>query len=121
MINHKDENPANNHVENLEWCDAKYNSNYGTCTARKTQTRIKRYSRRIVGTNVETGEHIEFDYVTMAKLMGFSSCHISSCLTGNRKTHGGYTWEYADSPDDGSGKHYLAKPGDGDNDDLGGV
>jgi hypothetical protein len=24
-------------------------------------------------------------------------------------------------PDDGSGKHYLAKPGDGDNDDLGGV
>lgn len=30
MINHKDENPKNNNVANLEWCDGKYNSNYGT-------------------------------------------------------------------------------------------
>ena len=28
-INHKDENPRNNCVENLEWCDQKYNCNYG--------------------------------------------------------------------------------------------
>ena len=30
QINHKDENPKNNKVNNLEWCTAKYNSNYGT-------------------------------------------------------------------------------------------
>lgn len=29
QINHKDENPANNNAENLEWCTARYNSNYG--------------------------------------------------------------------------------------------
>lgn len=29
QINHKDENPSNNCVENLEWCDSKYNNNYG--------------------------------------------------------------------------------------------
>lgn len=29
QINHKDENPSNNNVNNLEWCDAKYNNNYG--------------------------------------------------------------------------------------------
>lgn len=29
-VNHKDENPSNNKVNNLEWCDHKYNINYGS-------------------------------------------------------------------------------------------
>lgn len=29
QINHKDENPLNNNLSNLEWCTAKYNCNYG--------------------------------------------------------------------------------------------
>ena len=29
-INHKDEDKTNNTVDNLEWCDDKYNANYGT-------------------------------------------------------------------------------------------
>lgn len=29
QVNHKDENPLNNNVSNLEWCTAKYNCNYG--------------------------------------------------------------------------------------------
>ena len=41
QINHKDENKLNNCVDNLEWCDAKYNINYGTRNDRmaKTQSR----------------------------------------------------------------------------------
>ena len=31
-VNHKDENKENNIVENLEFCDRKYNINYGTRT-----------------------------------------------------------------------------------------
>lgn len=38
MINHKDENKKNNYVENLEWCDARYNVNYGTANARRSYT-----------------------------------------------------------------------------------
>ena len=34
QVNHKDENPKNNVVTNLEWCTAKYNANYGTRNAR---------------------------------------------------------------------------------------
>lgn len=30
QVNHKDENRLNNSVQNLEWCDAKYNANHGT-------------------------------------------------------------------------------------------
>lgn len=39
LINHKDENPLNNKVENLEWCDAKYNNNYGTGNKRRSKTK----------------------------------------------------------------------------------
>ena len=35
MINHKDENKTNNNVNNLEWCDARYNVNY-SISKRKT-------------------------------------------------------------------------------------
>ena len=37
QINHKDENKSNNKVDNLEWCDGKYNQNYGTINERRTQ------------------------------------------------------------------------------------
>ena len=40
-VNHKDENPSNNMVENLEWCDHRYNMNYGTLKERKRNTAIK--------------------------------------------------------------------------------
>ena len=36
MVNHKDENKKNNNVENLEWCTASYNNNYGTSKVRRT-------------------------------------------------------------------------------------
>lgn len=34
QVNHKDEDKAHNCVNNLEWCDATYNNNYGTRTSR---------------------------------------------------------------------------------------
>lgn len=40
-VNHKDENPSNNIVENLEWCDRKYNINYGHRTENAISTRVK--------------------------------------------------------------------------------
>ena len=41
QVNHKDENKLNNEVPNLEWCDAKYNSNYGERNKKILEQRIK--------------------------------------------------------------------------------
>lgn len=41
IINHKDENPINNNVDNLEWCDSEYNNNYGTARERARNTRLR--------------------------------------------------------------------------------
>ncbi|MBD5223873.1 MAG: HNH endonuclease [Bacteroidales bacterium] len=41
QVNHKDENPSNNRVENLEWCDAKYNVNYSISKLKNSKKYMK--------------------------------------------------------------------------------
>lgn len=40
-VNHKNEDKSDNRLCNLEWCDRKYNCNYGTHTQRMIETKIK--------------------------------------------------------------------------------
>lgn len=42
QVNHKDENPQNNHKDNLEWCDAQYNNTYGTRLQRSSSNQKNR-------------------------------------------------------------------------------
>lgn len=44
QVNHIDENKDNNHVDNLEWCSARYNLNYGSRNIRSRES-IKNYYR----------------------------------------------------------------------------
>ena len=95
MINHKDENPSNNCVDNLEWCTHKYNINYGTC--------IQRMSEKISKTVYQytmDGEIVAEYPSTMEveRQLGYAQSHISQCCNGKRKTANGFIWRYIKEP-----------------------
>lgn len=94
QINHKDENKSNNNAENLEWCNAKYNSNYGTNRKRGVYTRRSRQSNCRKVKCVETSN--VYESIQLATSMtGVHNTNISRVLKGERNTAGGFHWEYA--------------------------
>lgn len=72
----------NNDVSNLEWCDAKYNSNYGT--------RNKRKSKPIQC--IETGK-IYWGAREMERQLGIKHNNIAKAIR-NGTLAGGYHWKY---------------------------
>lgn len=94
-VNHKDENKLNNHVDNLEWCSYKYNSNYGTSIQRQSE-KIKgrlngKQSKpiRCVETNIIYPSSAE-----AGRQLNIYKCCITKCCRGQNKTYKGYHWEY---------------------------
>lgn len=54
QVNHKDRNPSNNNVDNLEWCDNSYNVLYSNIPEKLKELR----GDKIEITNIKTGEVI---------------------------------------------------------------
>lgn len=111
QINHLDENPKNNRVDNLEWCTNRYNKEY---TMRRHHDKypyfnglkerrpapVRRNGKRThlpVLQLTKDGELIkQWPNVTTVKYeTGWSDWSISECCRGNRKTAYGFKWQYA--------------------------
>lgn len=92
LINHKDENPRNNSVANLEWCTHKYNANYGTRNERVAKSK----SKPILQLDMKTGLIIEtYPSIKKAGLStGICRSTIYNVARGKGKTAGGYGWKY---------------------------
>lgn len=98
QVNHKDENKHNNCVQNLEWCDQKYNNNYGTRIQLASNKLINHHklSKIILQIDAETNEVIkEFPSIAeVQRQLGFGENAIRHCCKGRTKTSNGYKWKY---------------------------
>lgn len=97
-VNHKDEDPSNNRADNLEWCDRKYNINYGTGKWRR-----RKFNERRVEQLTLDGQHIAYhqNMSYAARAVGCDPSTIASVCKGK---HGkkncisakGFKWKWAD-------------------------
>lgn len=101
QVNHINENRMDNRPENLEWCTAAYNINYGGRNA-KVSKKLRDFkeqtvARRIEQIDTKTGEVVK-TWTSMREIereLGFAHSNIYACCVGRRRTRGGYLWRYA--------------------------
>lgn len=102
-VNHKDSNPINNRIDNLEWCTQSYNVKYAYINgnAKPTLGCFKKghipHNRRKVNQYTKDKKLI-CTYISIreaSKLTNINKSAINNCLLKYTKTSGGFIWEYA--------------------------
>lgn len=98
FVNHKDENPANDCVENLEWCTCEYNNNYGTARQRSSINHSK--NRPVCMFNVDGTFIREFYNINdAAKFVDGAHTCILRCCNNKVFCYKGYIWRYKEDAD----------------------
>lgn len=105
IINHIDENPANNNVSNLEWCtysenvikSSKFNSYNETnrIVCRPKNSKHKDTANKVK--QLFEGKIVKiFDNsLQIKRSLGFDQSFILSCCRNKRKSAYGYQWQFA--------------------------
>lgn len=82
-VNHKDENPINNIVSNLEWCNQSYNVNYGSAQERLSSKKIsKKRGLKIAQYKVNVLVKTYDSASQIQRELGYNTTPILNCCRG---------------------------------------
>lgn len=96
-INHKNEIKNDNRVENLEWCDRKYNNNYGTRNKKSSESQKNdpKKSKKVLQFTKD-GKFVK-EWASLKEIkreLGFYSDPIVGCCNGKYKQAYDYIWSF---------------------------
>ena len=89
-INHKDCNPTNNNVNNIEYCTVVYNNTYNGKAKKSAEKRSKPVEQLTKDGTLVT----IWPSINEIGRNGFIQQAVCACCQGKRKTHNGFIWKY---------------------------
>ena len=96
-VNHKDNNPLNNNVVNLEWCTPEYNIEYREKYGISAKEAARAKRKPLIAFNLRTSEMLWFQSQNEAgRFLGADQGGISAVIKGKCKQFGGYWFTNAD-------------------------
>lgn len=102
IVNHKDSNPSNNFISNLEWCNQSENVLQAVKNGNHKPPQKGKFgsnhntAKPIVQMDLQGNEIQTFGSVVEAKrALNIKSNDLSSACSGKRKTYHGFTWKYS--------------------------
>ena len=94
-VNHKDENKANNRVDNLEWMTCFDNNNYGTRNVRLAKSKLNTNCKQVrqldlKGNLIRVWKSVH----EVNRQLGYDVGFVARCCTGKCLTAYGWKWDY---------------------------
>lgn len=91
IVNHIDENPSNNDLDNLEWCDYSYNAKHRYNKIKKAHAKEQKAVYRI---NIKTNEYVKYNGIReAARENNVNHSNIRKAILNNGYCCN-YKWKY---------------------------